>query len=149
MPCFHDSIAPVALHRKRTDAAQVRLKGSAAATNFSLSDYRGELGDYHRKNQEMLEKGINFAGAENDEFEDWIKNGYAASSDPTANQSKPGDRRDCLPVLFNFPSEEPDPPHCSPQKPSPRCIFSFKYNGVWAWHASIMHSKSFRRFTTR
>jgi len=32
-------------------ALQVRLRGSAAATNFSLGDYRSELADFHRKHQ--------------------------------------------------------------------------------------------------
>ncbi len=30
---------------------QVRLRGPAAATNFSLGDYRSALADFHRKHQ--------------------------------------------------------------------------------------------------
>ena len=33
---------------------QVRLRGVVAATNFSLSEYRSELADYHRKQQVVL-----------------------------------------------------------------------------------------------
>lgn len=33
---------------------QVRLRGVVAATNFSLSEYRVELADYHRKQQVIL-----------------------------------------------------------------------------------------------
>jgi AP2 domain len=33
------------------DAALVRLRGSAAATNFALSDYRTDLAAYHKMQQ--------------------------------------------------------------------------------------------------
>jgi hypothetical protein len=30
---------------------QVRLRGTAAATNFALSDYRADLAEYHKMQQ--------------------------------------------------------------------------------------------------
>lgn len=33
------------------DRSLVRLRGNAAATNFSLSDYRAELADYYKMQQ--------------------------------------------------------------------------------------------------
>lgn len=33
------------------DTALVRLRGSAAATNFALSDYRSDLAAYHKMQQ--------------------------------------------------------------------------------------------------
>jgi hypothetical protein len=36
------------------DRALVRLRGTAAATNFALSDYRSDLADYHKMQQVWL-----------------------------------------------------------------------------------------------
>lgn len=36
------------------DRSLVRLRGSAAATNFALSDYRTDLADYHKMQQVSL-----------------------------------------------------------------------------------------------
>ena len=33
------------------DRSLVRLRGTAAATNFALSDYRSDLADYHKMQQ--------------------------------------------------------------------------------------------------
>ena len=39
---------------KAYDRALVRLRGPQAATNFALSDYRGELADYHANMQQQI-----------------------------------------------------------------------------------------------
>ncbi|EIE25596.1 AP2-domain-containing protein [Coccomyxa subellipsoidea C-169] len=39
---------------KAYDRALVRLRGTAAATNFALSDYRNDLADYHKMQQVWL-----------------------------------------------------------------------------------------------
>ena len=36
------------------DRSLVRLRGNAAATNFSLSDYRADLADYYKMQQARL-----------------------------------------------------------------------------------------------
>ena len=36
------------------DRALVRLRGTAAATNFALSDYRTDLAEYHKMQQVLL-----------------------------------------------------------------------------------------------
>ena len=36
------------------DRALVRLRGRNAATNFALSDYRGEMADFHQMQNKML-----------------------------------------------------------------------------------------------
>lgn len=36
------------------DRALVRLRGTAAATNFALSDYRSDLAEYHKMQQVLL-----------------------------------------------------------------------------------------------
>ena len=44
-----DLIAPRAL--QAYDRSLVRLRGSNAATNFSISDYRADLADYYKMQQ--------------------------------------------------------------------------------------------------
>lgn len=34
---------------------QVRLRGTAAATNFALSDYRADLAEYHKMQQVLTD----------------------------------------------------------------------------------------------
>jgi hypothetical protein len=36
-------------------ANQVRLRGTAAATNFALSDYRADLAEYHKMQQVLVQ----------------------------------------------------------------------------------------------
>ncbi|KAK9824708.1 hypothetical protein WJX72_012563 [[Myrmecia] bisecta] len=59
------------------DRALVRLRGTAAATNFALSDYRSHLADYHKMQQTVLlsEDGMAKLMSNSADFEKWIKHG--------------------------------------------------------------------------
>ena len=59
------------------DRALVRLRGGAAATNFSLAEYRGEMGDYHRMQSKMLSNDPMFAQISSNAalYERWVKQG--------------------------------------------------------------------------
>ena len=41
------------------DRALVRLRGTAAATNFALSDYRTDLAAYHKMQQVRMDSQVN------------------------------------------------------------------------------------------
>jgi len=73
------------------DRALVRLRGRAAATNFALSDYRQELGDFHRLQGRMLHNDPEFMQISSSAamFERWIKNGSDAFPDMLS--PSPGD----------------------------------------------------------
>ncbi|GIM08810.1 hypothetical protein Vretimale_12752, partial [Volvox reticuliferus] len=62
------------------DKSLVRLRGSAAATNFSLSEYRAELAEYHTFQQAVLlrDQRISFVTKPGQDFEKWIKAGFKA-----------------------------------------------------------------------
>jgi hypothetical protein len=55
----------------------VRLRGGTAATNFSLAEYRLEMGDYHRMQSRLLRNDPLFLDITNNTvlYERWIKNG--------------------------------------------------------------------------
>lgn len=59
------------------DRALVRLRGGTAATNFSLAEYRLEMGDYHRMQSRLLRNDPLFTDISADAvlYERWIKNG--------------------------------------------------------------------------
>ena len=50
------------------DSALVRLRGSSAATNFALSEYRTDLAAYHRLHQvchkALPDKALNYSSSE-------------------------------------------------------------------------------------
>eukprot|EP01023_Acetabularia_acetabulum_P001944 TRINITY_DN10766_c0_g1_i3.p1 TRINITY_DN10766_c0_g1~~TRINITY_DN10766_c0_g1_i3.p1 ORF type:complete len:548 (-),score=114.85 TRINITY_DN10766_c0_g1_i3:294-1937(-) len=61
---------------KAYDRSLVRLRGSSAATNFALSDYRTELADYHKMQQLVLMgPDVEKVLGTGPEFERWIKYG--------------------------------------------------------------------------
>lgn len=62
---------------KAYDRALVRLRGTAAATNFSLSEYKKELADYHQMQQEVLvgNQKVERLMQTGPDFEKWIKMG--------------------------------------------------------------------------
>lgn len=59
------------------DRALVRLRGGTAATNFSLAEYRLEMGDYHRMQSRLLRNDPLFTDISANAvlYERWIKNG--------------------------------------------------------------------------
>jgi len=59
------------------DRALVRLRGGTAATNFSLAEYRVEMGDYHRMQRRLLRNDPLFTDISSSAvlYERWIKNG--------------------------------------------------------------------------
>jgi hypothetical protein len=59
------------------DQALVRLRGGTAATNFSLSEYRLEMGDYHRMQSRLLLNDPLFLDISKNAvlYEKWIKSG--------------------------------------------------------------------------
>eukprot|EP01025_Chloroclados_australasicus_P062227 TRINITY_DN8172_c0_g1_i2.p1 TRINITY_DN8172_c0_g1~~TRINITY_DN8172_c0_g1_i2.p1 ORF type:complete len:621 (-),score=81.37 TRINITY_DN8172_c0_g1_i2:249-2111(-) len=64
------------------DRSLVRLKGPAAATNFAISNYRQQQGEYHRMQSEVLTgPDVEKALGSGLEFERWIKHGYDKQSD--------------------------------------------------------------------
>ena len=62
------------------DKALVRLRGRSAATNFSLADYRKELGDFHRMQSRMLRNDPKFVEftSNSASFDTWVKYGSQA-----------------------------------------------------------------------
>ncbi|KXZ46408.1 hypothetical protein GPECTOR_44g82 [Gonium pectorale] len=62
------------------DRSLVRLRGSAAATNFSLSEYRAELAEYHTYQQAAVLRDERMASVTRagPDFEKWIKSGFKA-----------------------------------------------------------------------
>lgn len=74
------------------DRALVRLRGGAAATNFSLAEYRGEMGDYHRMQSKMLSNDPIFAEISSSAalYERWVKQGgdsFPELDSPDSGQS--------------------------------------------------------------
>ncbi|KAL3156804.1 hypothetical protein ABBQ38_001075 [Trebouxia sp. C0009 RCD-2024] len=69
------------------DRALVRLRGTAAATNFALSDYRSDLAEYHKMQQTVLQsdKDMSALLGSNSNFERWIKNGFSAEDLATSS----------------------------------------------------------------
>ncbi|CAL5219375.1 g1195 [Coccomyxa viridis] len=69
---------------KAYDRSLVRLRGSNAATNFSISDYRADLADYYKMQQKVLQ-GDGSSGEEllksGSEFERWIKLGLSSTEE--------------------------------------------------------------------
>eukprot|EP01025_Chloroclados_australasicus_P035126 TRINITY_DN35860_c1_g4_i1.p1 TRINITY_DN35860_c1_g4~~TRINITY_DN35860_c1_g4_i1.p1 ORF type:complete len:268 (-),score=44.96 TRINITY_DN35860_c1_g4_i1:312-1064(-) len=62
---------------KAYDRSLVRLRGSSAATNFALSEYRNELAEYHKMQQLVLMgPDVEKVLGTGPEFEKWIKYGY-------------------------------------------------------------------------
>ncbi|GMH36334.1 hypothetical protein BSKO_04202 [Bryopsis sp. KO-2023] len=66
---------------RQYDRALVRLRGTAAATNFALSDYREELAEYHQMQQAVLLRDASAEAAmrSGPNFEHWIKFGSKGS----------------------------------------------------------------------
>ncbi|KAK2077506.1 hypothetical protein QBZ16_004351 [Prototheca wickerhamii] len=75
------------------DRALVRLRGRSAATNFSLTDYKSEMADYHRMQARLLGADTRFAEISGNPalFERWVKGGceafpeLGAGSTPSSN----------------------------------------------------------------
>ncbi|KAK9908818.1 hypothetical protein WJX75_003287 [Coccomyxa subellipsoidea] len=76
---------------KAYDRALVRLRGTAAATNFALSDYRSDLADYHKMQQKVLQAdgaaSANLLSPNSGEFERWIKVGLDAPAEKSTESS--------------------------------------------------------------
>ncbi|BDA41853.1 probable AP2-like ethylene-responsive transcription factor PLT2 at C-terminar half [Coccomyxa sp. Obi] len=75
---------------KAYDRALVRLRGTAAATNFALSDYRADLADYHKMQQRVLQAdgaaSVNML-ENSTEFERWIKVGIEDAKEKSTESS--------------------------------------------------------------
>ncbi|MEW5316903.1 MAG: hypothetical protein WDW38_008244 [Sanguina aurantia] len=62
------------------DMSLVRLRGSGAATNFGMADYRQELAEYHQMQQAVLlgDSRMACVSSNGPDFERWIKVGASA-----------------------------------------------------------------------
>ena len=65
------------------DRALVRLRGRSAATNFSLTEYKSELSDFHLMQGRILNEDERFLEIHSDPnfFDQWIRMGIAAFPD--------------------------------------------------------------------
>lgn len=88
---------------RQYDRALVRLRGTAAATNFALSDYREELAEYHQMQQVVLlsDASAEAAMRSGPNFEHWIKFGSKGSDllslesgSPTSNTNIKSEEQD-------------------------------------------------------
>lgn len=75
------------------DSALVRLRGTAAATNFALSDYRQNLAEYHKMQQTVLQSSQDQAAllVSGQDYEQWIRHGSMADHpmDSASNMEEP------------------------------------------------------------